>query len=59
MYEITLDQEYDFYERRLYSIADVVQELGGFYTVSYFIGLLIYFQFRDSMFFADMINKLY
>jgi hypothetical protein len=37
-----LDKEYDIYERQVYSIAGVLQDVGGFYNSLFFGGLLIY-----------------
>jgi hypothetical protein len=37
-----MDKEYDIYERQVYSVIGVLQDLGGFYNSMFFAGLLIY-----------------
>ena len=39
---VKIDKEYDIYERQVYSVAGVLQDIGGIYNSVFFAGLLIY-----------------
>ena len=54
-----LDKEYDVYDRQVYSISGVLQDVGGFYNSLFFLGLLIYSQVQGTLFFTSIISKLY
>eukprot|EP00347_Sterkiella_histriomuscorum_P005886 403354899 len=57
--DIKLDKEYDVYERQIYSISSLLQDVGGFYNSLFFIGLFIFASFRESIYFSSLISKLY
>jgi hypothetical protein len=54
-----MDKEYDIYERQVYSVVGVLQDVGGFYNSLFFAGLLIYSHFQGSIYFSSIISKLY
>ncbi|TNV86976.1 hypothetical protein FGO68_gene3969 [Halteria grandinella] len=56
-----LDKEYDIYERKVYTISGVLQDVGGIYNSLFFIGLIIYTysQFQHALFFTGIISKIY
>jgi hypothetical protein len=47
------------YERSVYNVADVLNDIGGFQYAIYYIGLLLYQIFQGTFFFAALISKLY
>jgi hypothetical protein len=40
--DFKIDKEYDIYERKVYSLSNVLSDTGGFYNSLFFIGLIIY-----------------
>jgi len=56
-----LDKEYDIYERNVYTISDVLQDVGGIYNSLFFAGLIIYSysKFQHTLFFTGIISKIY
>ncbi|CDW79042.1 UNKNOWN [Stylonychia lemnae] len=57
--EIKIDQEYDIYERHVYSFQNLLQDIGGFFNSLYFCGLIFYSQIRNSIFYTELISRLY
>ena len=57
--DFKVDKEYDVYERKVYSLIGLLQDVGGFYNVLFFAGLLVYSQFQGSIYFSAIISKLY
>jgi hypothetical protein len=57
--DFKLDKEYDIYERQVYSLAGVLQDVGGFYNSLFFAGLLVYSQIQGTLFFSGIIARLY
>eukprot|EP00347_Sterkiella_histriomuscorum_P017804 403347926 len=57
--DIKLDKEYDVYERQVYSVSSLLQDIGGFYNSLFFIGLIIFSKLQESIFFSTLISKLY
>ena len=54
-----MDGSYDIYERNVYSLANVLQDIGGIYNTLFFVGLVIYGRFQGSIYFSSIISKLY
>lgn len=57
--DFKLDKEYDIYERQVYSLSGVLQDIGGFYNSLFFVGLILYSNFQETLFFSGIISKLY
>eukprot|EP00347_Sterkiella_histriomuscorum_P012880 403366865 len=57
--DIKLDKEYDIYERQVYSVSSLLQDIGGFYNSLFFIGLILFSKFQESIYFSSLISKLY
>ena len=57
--QIQLDKHYDIYERQVYTFSMVMQDVGGLFNSLYFVGLLIYSFFRDSLLFSDLVSRLF
>lgn len=59
VHDFKIDKEYDVYERKVYTISGVLQDVGGFYNSLFFLGLVIYSKFQGSFYFSSVISKLY
>ncbi|TNV82997.1 hypothetical protein FGO68_gene7187 [Halteria grandinella] len=57
--DFKLDKEYDVYQRQVYSLSGVLQDIGGFYNSLFFVGLLLYSNFQETLFFTSIISKLF
>ena len=57
--EVQFEKSTDIFVRQVYSFTNLLQEIGGFFNAVYFGGFFIYYQFRSSIFFSELINKLY
>jgi hypothetical protein len=56
---IFIDKYQDTYSRQVYTLSMVLQDIGGFYTAMFFIGLVLYSLFRKSLFSSAMVRQLY
>ena len=57
--EIKLDKEYDIYERSVYTITGVLQDVGGFYNSLFFIGLVIFSKTQTALFLSSLFSRIY
>ncbi|CDW72081.1 UNKNOWN [Stylonychia lemnae] len=57
--EIKLDQRFFDYERQAYTFNQLLGELGGVYNSLLFIGFILYYQFRETMFFCQILSQGY
>jgi hypothetical protein len=56
---ITLSQEYDFYERSVFSFSDMFAVLGGVYEIYTIAGGLLVYNFTDKLFYTSLLSSLY
>eukprot|EP00347_Sterkiella_histriomuscorum_P012024 403370182 len=57
--QVQLDKYVDRFSRQVYTINDMLQELGGIQAVLFFIGFLIYNNFEESKFYLSMARNLF
>eukprot|EP00347_Sterkiella_histriomuscorum_P020002 403339471 len=57
--DIIIDKEYDIFNRQVYTLTGVLQDIGGFYNSCLFACLLIYSRFQGTLYFSSLISKLY
>ncbi|CDW75381.1 UNKNOWN [Stylonychia lemnae] len=57
--DFVLDKEVNIYTRSVYSLSDLVRDIGGMYNGLYFIGLFLYQRLQDTILFSSLIGKLY
>ena len=53
------DSHYNVYSRRIYSIMDLLGDIGGMYSSIYFIGYIMIFFFQHRMFISAILKQLY
>ena len=53
------DSNEDLYERRVYSIMDLIGQLGGFFEMLLIIGGVLINSFREKAYLYSVFNKLY
>ncbi|CDW91266.1 UNKNOWN [Stylonychia lemnae] len=54
-----LDNEYDLYNRKIYSILELLGDIGGLYRALSAIGIFIVAQIASTLFFSDVMTKIY
>jgi uncharacterized protein YbcI len=53
------DEMYQFYDRKVYSIGDLVGQIGGFFEIIKSLGALMTFFIAQRLFSATLANNLY
>ena len=53
------DQEFKLYDRKVYSIGDLLGQIGGFFEVIYAIGAFLTLLFVERMITASIVSKIY
>jgi len=53
------DKEYDIYERVVYTMTDLIQEIGGFQSSLFLFGLFVVGIFSKRLYYASLIKKMY
>lgn len=56
---IRIDYEFDLYERSVYTIMDLLSDIGGIQNSLLIIGLLIVGLANEKLFFASLIREIY
>mmetsp|Transcript_7032 Transcript_7032/g.7961 ORF Transcript_7032/g.7961 Transcript_7032/m.7961 type:complete len:255 (-) Transcript_7032:179-943(-) len=56
---IRADEKYDMYERRVYSIGDLLGQMGGLYQSVFVIGTIFVFVFSERLFISSILRKIY
>ena len=56
---IRLDSTAETYDRRVYSISDLLAQVGGIYQSVFFIGVLFIGIFSERMFISSILRKIY
>ena len=54
-----LDNKYDKYNRKIYSILEFLGDMGGLFRALFSIGMVIVGQFAQRLFFSDMLHSIY
>ncbi|CDW90626.1 UNKNOWN [Stylonychia lemnae] len=57
--DIILDKQFDIYSRQVYTLTGVLQDIGGFYNSCIFICVVLYTRFQYTLFFSELISKVY
>eukprot|EP00347_Sterkiella_histriomuscorum_P007518 403348613 len=57
--QVQLDKYVDRFSRQVYTVNDMLEELGGISAVLFFIGFIIYSNFQESKFFFSMARNLF
>ena len=47
------------FERRVYSLGDLIGQLGGFYSALFFFGKLLMVSIQSNIYFSSILGKLY
>ena len=58
-WRIQLDRSYDFNTRNVYTLIQVMGNVGGLFNSLQFFGLLIYAFFRTPLFYRALVGKLF
>ena len=53
------DSEYSMYQRRVYSVMDLLGDIGGLYSSLFSIGYLLIYFYRHRMFISAILKKMY
>ncbi|CDW76970.1 UNKNOWN [Stylonychia lemnae] len=56
---LRLDNRYDKYSRKIYSILELLSEVGGLYRSLFAIGLIFVGKIASRLFLSDIMNKIY
>ncbi|CDW91852.1 UNKNOWN [Stylonychia lemnae] len=56
---IRLDSSYSIYRRKVYSVLELLGDLGGLYRSLYMIGILFVGSIAHKLFLCDVMNKIY
>jgi len=57
--QFQLDHSYDIYDREVFTIIGIFQEVGGFYNALYFVMLVFHSQFSNAFIFSALLRRLY
>ncbi|CDW74524.1 UNKNOWN [Stylonychia lemnae] len=57
--DIILDKEYDIFDRQVYTLTGVLQDIGGFYNSCFFVCVLLYSKIQYTLFFSSLVSRLY
>lgn len=57
--EIALDQKYDVYERKIYTLFDMFGQLGGIYAILFSVGGVIVNSVSSKIFVNTILSRLY
>ena len=56
---IRLDSQYDIYERRIYSVGELLGQMGGLFQVILMIGVSFVSIFSERLYVSSIIRKIY
>ena len=58
-FALRMDMEYDIYTRQVYSLADLLSNLGGIYSILFALGSLLVRRLSENMFYKRLIKDIY